>query len=149
MARTKKDIDKDMMFQKIMPVLADNPFSNLPREGAQAQAPAQDSANGEISALRSRLSHTHPIVSAERPMPRNIMESMVDESIDSAIKKFNCCPCNRCREEIAACALNALPAAYVSGSAEEIAAAQQQVDRKNVFNALIKAVLQVRAHPKH
>lgn len=141
MAKTKKDLDKDMMFQKIMPVLADNPFSSVPSRDEPA-APS-----GELSALRSRLSQ--PSAAPEHPMPKNLMEFVVEAHIDEVIRKFNCCPCNRCRSDIAVLALNTLPPSYAFGTPEELEQQSTQIDVKIAYNALIKAVLQVRAHPNH
>ena len=137
-----------MMFEKIMPALAGNPFSSLaPTPAAtQSQPEAQPS---EISALRSRIGAVRSIVPNEHPMPHNVTELAVDAVIDSVIRKFNCCPCNRCRKDIAAFALNMLPPQYSSGTQEEIEALAQQIDHKEVYNALIKAVLYVRSHPNH
>lgn len=144
MGKSQKELDKDMMFQKIMPVLKENPFSNLPQD-----ASAEESASPEIAALRSRLPHVRSITQPEHPMPRNVMELAVDDVIDSVIHKFNCCPCNRCRCDVAAIALNALPVQYMTGSEDVLREAARQVESKTVYNALIKAVLQVRSHPNH
>lgn len=140
MAKTKKDLDKDMMFQKIMPVLADNPFSSIPSR--EEPAPS-----GELSALRNRLSQ--PSTAPEQPMPKNLMELVVAAHIDEVVRKFNCCPCNRCRSDIAVLALNMLPPSYAFGTPEELEQQSAQIDVKVAYNALIKAVLQVRSHPNH
>lgn len=144
MARQHKDIDKDMMFQKIMPVLADNPFANIARPAAQEQPAVQSQ---EIAALRSRLSPT--LAPAEQTMPKNAAELVVCDLMDSVIRKFNSCPCKHCRQAIAIQALNQLPAYYVPHEEEQLAKAKEQVDQKAVYNVLIKAVLNVRAHPAH
>lgn len=141
MAKSKKDLDKDMMFQKIMPVLADNPFSSLPNNEETA------ASSNELSALRNRLAQ--PSAPSEHPMPKNLMELAVAAHMDDVIRKFNCCPCNRCRSDIAVLALNSLPPMYCFGTPEELEQKSTQIDVKSVFNALIKAVLQVRSHPNH
>lgn len=143
MSKSQKELDKDMMFQKIMPVLKENPFADLPKPAAE------ESASPEIAALRSRLPHVRTLPRPEHPLPRNVTELAVDGVIDSVIRKFNCCPCNRCRCDVAALALNALPARYKTGTEEQLQAAAREVDSKAVYNALIKAVLQVRSHPNH
>ena len=140
MAKSKKDLDKDMMFQKIMPVLADNPFSGV------ASREDGTSASG-LSALRGRLAQ--PAAPAEHPMPKNLMELAVSQHIDEVIRKFNCCPCNRCHADIAVLALNKLPACYFFGTAEETEQQAAQIETKPVYDALIKAVLYVRSHPNH
>lgn len=131
-----------MMFQKIMPVLAGNPFSNI-------SSTQDEPSSAELSSLRTRLSNVNSSSIADHPLPKNIMEFAVDAVIDSVIRKFNCCPCNRCRKDIAAIALNTLPPKYHSGTDEEIQKVADEIEHREVYNVLIKAVLYVRSHPNH
>ena len=57
MAKTKRELDKDLMFQKIMPAIADNPFStvynaNHPGESA---TPEQKSDHDAFQNLRKKV----------------------------------------------------------------------------------------------
>lgn len=144
MSKNKKELDKDMMFQKIMPVLAGNPFSNV-----SSALPEEENSSTELSALRMRLSNVNSTSIADHPLPKNVMEFAVDAVIDSVIRKFNCCPCNRCRKDIASIALNTLPPKYHSGNEEEIQKVADEIEQREVYNVLIKAVLYVRSHPNH
>lgn len=142
MARSKKDLDKDMMFRKIMPALADNPFSNV----SQAPNPAKKKiSEDEISILRAKLfSHSgeiEPVI--------NVMEELVLNHLDSTIQKFNACHCDRCRQDIAAISLNLLPPKYVVADRAHIEEIKASIAKSEVLNALVKAVLQVRSHPRH
>lgn len=131
------------MFQKIMPVLAGNPFADL--SGTEQFQPETN----EISNLRARLAPRHSNVVAQHPMPHNIQELLVDDLIDSVVQKFNCCSCDCCRRAIAAAALNSLPPQYVAQEGEQLQQTAQQMEQREVYNALIKAVLKVRAKPPH
>lgn len=143
MAKNKKQLDKDIMFQKIMPVLAGNPFADL--SGTEQFQPEAN----EISNLRARLAPRHSNIAAEHPMPRNVQELVVDDLIDAVIQKFNCCSCDYCRRAIAAQTLNSLPPQYVAQEGEQLQQAARQMEQRDVYNALIKAVLKVRANPPH
>ena len=39
----------------------------------------------------------------------NVMESIVEEKLDTQLKEENCCKCERCLEDMKAMALNQLP----------------------------------------
>ncbi len=143
MAKAKKTLDKDMMFQKMMPALAGNPFSTLSTESTQ------ESTNTEPSSPAPKEEPTPKSSIENELLPHNINEILVQDHIDQVIKKFNCCSCPRCRQDITIIALNALAPQYVALSQEETEKMVQQSDVKPVYNALIKGVLQVRSHPNH
>ena len=137
MAKIKKDLDKDLLFKKIMPALADNPFtaiSNVPEP--ESEAPSEESA---LSALRSK------IFAREQDRPElagfvtiNLMENLVLKHLDTVIHKFNTCSCDRCRCDIAAYALNLLPAKYVVIRPGNISAREEDIPTKPVMDALLK-----------
>lgn len=146
MAKNKKQLDKDIMFQKIMPVLAGNPFADL---SGTEQFQQQESNASELSILRARLAPQHKDTAPQHPMPRNAEELAVDGLIDQVIQKFNCCACDHCRRAIAAEALNALPPCYMAEDGQALTEAASHIDSRNVYNALIKAVLKIRTNPPH
>lgn len=179
MPKSKKELDKDLMFQKIMPALSDNPFSELygseqsaaaPEPRAPApEAPAPVSAAPEapslapaladalagddsdnLSALRNKLfARSSTFDTQENVATINVMESLVLRHVDEVIQRFNCCSCDRCRCDISAFALNALPPRYVVAQPSRMEQCEQEVSQKMVMNALVHAVLKVRAHPHH
>ncbi len=79
----------------------------------------------------------------------NIMELLVSDRLDSAFSKFHCCQCDKCRKDAVAAALNLLQPEYVVAEADEIDALRREHSTKEVSAALVKAILQVRAHPRH
>ena len=223
MAKSKKVLDRDMMFRKIMPALADNPFSapvteaallgdapgDVPEPAAEA-APAPETAavpeaqpspeaqpapeaksepapaepvpsapvkakpavkssrktladapftqaapapeeRDELSVLRARLfarsDNTAP--GMEQVSTVNLMESLVLRHLDTVIQRFNCCRCDRCRRDVAACALNLLPPKYVVADPVRLDDLAETIPAKGVYDALIKSVLKIRANPHH
>lgn len=146
MAKSKKELDRDMMFSKIMPALTSNPYSDT-------IAPVSPEESGEIdalSALREKLfARSNDYVESETIATINVMENLVLKKVDSVMGRFNVCTCDRCRCDICACALNMLPPRYVVAKPEMIAKVEDEVPEKTVMDALIKAVIKIRAHPRH
>ncbi|MEG2383908.1 MAG: late competence development ComFB family protein [Oscillospiraceae bacterium] len=146
MAKSKKELDKDLMFSKIMPALTSNPFSSIPG----SPLIEVDNSPDALSALRNKIfARSSDYVEAETIATINVMENLVLQNVDLVIRRFNVCSCDRCRCDICACALNALPARYIVAKPEEIAKAEAAISEKVVMDALIKAVIQVRSHPRH
>lgn len=206
MAKSKKVLDRDMMFRKIMPALADNPFSapvtesallgeapdapapqpepaadpvpaaettpepEAPKPEAPAaaksaaktrrktladapftQSPPAPEESDELSVLRARLFARSDNGEAgfKQVSTVNLMESLVLRHLDTAIQRFSCCRCDRCRRDVAACTLNHLPPQYVVADPDRLDAMSAAIPSKIVYDALIKAVLKVRANPHH
>lgn len=167
MAKSKKELDKDLMFAKIMPALSDNPFSDLhgdddespsgdsaadaqPQSAAPSAAPseAEDADDGDLAALRNRLFARGGVLHEEM-CTLNLNESIVRRNVDSVIRRFNCCGCDRCRCDVITETLNQVPPHYVTGDSKRIAQYEAEVPEAEIMSALVRAVLQVRAHPKH
>ena len=146
MAKSKKELDKDLMFSKIMPALEGNPFSTVsPVPGKAADAPGD-----AISALRDKIfARSSDFSESDSLATINVMENLVLRNVDTVMQRFNVCGCDRCRCDICACALNQLPAKYIVAKKEKLLKAESEIDQKTVMGALIKAVIQVRSHPRH
>ena len=142
MAKSKSALDKDLMFSKIMPSIA---LSNEAKQEEEFSAfPEEDGG------LRSRIFTTMDGLRARSSVATvNIMEQMVLENMDAVIGKFNGCRCDRCRCDMAALALNRLPAHYIVVSPEEMQARMEEVPKKQVLDALVQAVIKVRSNPRH
>ena len=79
----------------------------------------------------------------------NIMENLILGYLDSAMKKFNVCTCDKCKCHVVAFALNAAESKYVSGTPEELRKAEEEIPQKVITDALIKAVINLRSNPQH
>lgn len=146
MAKTKKELDKDLMFSKIMPALTSNPFCTV----SPAQYNPSDSPADAISALRDRIfARNEDFSEPDSVATINVMENLVLRNVDTVMQRFNVCACDRCRCDICACALNQLPPRYIVAKKEKLLKAESEIDQKAVMDALIKAVIQVRSHPRH
>ena len=82
----------------------------------------------------------------------NIVEELVRDKVDSAIKALNMCGCERCRLNAYAIALNALPARYVTttkGALLALLAANNLEYQTTVQVEVIKALNVVKEYPMH
>jgi hypothetical protein len=152
MAKTKRELDKDLMFQKIMPAIADNPFSTVynANHPGEAATPEQKSDHDAFQNLRKKVfSSTYMCDPGTEISVINIMENLVLGYLDSAMKKFNVCTCDKCKCYVAAFALNVAETKYVSGTQEELRKAEQEIPQKVITDALIKAVISLRTNPQH
>ena len=146
MGKSKQELDKDLMFSKIMPSLVENPFASI------YSIPEHSTEESDaLSALHSKLfARSQEYGKEESPTATfNVMEALVLRHIDSVVRRFNVCKCDRCRCDIAACALNRLPPKYVVTSPSKIAEAEKEIPQNLVMDALIKAVIMVRSNPRH
>lgn len=150
-SKAKKDFDKDYIFNLIMP---SGPQTEMPEESAAPDPVPESAPPDSLSLLRDRISH-NPVVSSVQLRPGknqvlvNLMEQLVADRLDSAFDKFKCCRCDKCRRDVAAYALNLLPPHYVVAEPDELPGLLAQCSTKEVFTALVKAILYVKSNPKH
>ncbi len=151
MAKSKKELDRESMFEKMLPALAENPFTV--DKLAQSAEPVSDEPPAEdaLSILQEKLfaKSGSAIGDMKNVSIVNIMEGLVLTHINPVIEKFNCCQCDRCRCDIVAYALNLLEPKYMVGELSEIEKAKEKIPEQQVVQALVKAVLKVRANPRH
>lgn len=145
MAKSKRELDKDLMFQKIMPALSENPFTagNSPKGG--------DSQGEEnVSVLRSKLfARREDYEEGISVATVNAMEEYVLRHVDAVMKRFRLCKCDKCRCDVVAYALNNLSPVYVDASTESVISAIKDIPQSTVLNMLVKAALHVRSNPNH
>lgn len=153
MGTSKKDFDKEYIFNLIMPT---GPAAEE-EPPAQEQTPPEEyaePAGSGLALLKERISQAaappsvqlHPV---KELVLVNLMEQLVVERLDEAFSKFNCCRCDKCRRDVAALALNALTPQYVVAEPDQLPALMEACDTKEISAALVKAILQVKSHPQH
>lgn len=166
MAKTRKEIDKELMFNKIMPSarIAPQQEPETSAEGAQAEdtpvlstGTVQDELQQTtlppamaIGVKRSVI-NTDKEVRLKETEPAcliNLMEHMVAEKLDAAFDKFHCCKCDKCKKDAAAIALNKLPPRYVVSDKLSLLLEDRQTNSE-VTTAIIQGILIVKAHPRH
>ncbi|MBE6836691.1 MAG: hypothetical protein E7509_01650 [Ruminococcus sp.] len=196
MATTKKDIDKEKMFNKIMPSGAkksgpskdlskrfEDPihnrrYSEIPSEpevepddeyseideyvqrvnnqqgaskGKPSKADLINMANEYIedsTAAQKAGIHT-AFEDSKRTVMVNIREKMVLAKLDAAFEKFNCCSCYCCKQDVTAMTLNNLKPKYVIAAIDDIDKIIAKEDFTEITSAIMKAILEVKKHPRH
>lgn len=150
MSRTKKEIDKELMYKKLMPSGPKNMRMPEPAEENAVQ-PAETPANSFEEPRRPKGPRkvSVPSMDSRSADVVNIMEDAVLGKLDETLSRFRCCRCDRCKKDIVALALNKLPPRYqvVTAGSPELDLDPQM--NAQVISALIQAVVQVRAKPRH
>lgn len=83
---------------------------------------------------------------------KNYMEFLVEEMIESTIKKMDICKCNKCRLDIMAIALNSLQPRYVvspKGNVYVKINTFEQQSKADVISAISKAAMIVGENQRH
>lgn len=151
-----KEFDKEYIFNLIMPTAAEDQTAGpapAPEPEPQKTPPPEPEAQDSLSLLREKLSQAAPapvqLHPARERMLVNLVEQLVADRLDAVFEKFNCCRCDKCRRDVAALALNSVPAQYVVAAPEDLPALLAEADTKEIAGALVKAILYVKAHPNH
>lgn len=79
----------------------------------------------------------------------NIHERMVAKRIEGALKKFGCCSCTLCKNDAMAMALNTVSPKYIVTTEADVEALLKNEDPAEVTQAISKAILHVKANPRH
>ena len=79
----------------------------------------------------------------------NIHERMVASRIEAALKKFGCCSCTLCRNDAMAMALNTVSPKYIVTTEADVEALLKNESPDEVAQAISKAILHVKANPRH
>ncbi len=141
--KLKKDFDREKMYSKIMPTYvkeAERDTTEPPP--APPPAPAKP-AEPEREALPE----------PEKLLLHNYMQDILLEKLPHTMKVLRSCQCERCRLDILALALNALPPAYAVTSQEDDGGDRIKRLRREhevkVTATLIKAIQTVKNEPRH
>ena len=83
---------------------------------------------------------------------KNYMEDCVIDLVDGIMKGMDVCTCEKCKMDVAAIALNALPAKYVvtrKGQLYTKLFVLQQQFNVDIISAITKATVIVSERPRH
>lgn len=156
MARTKKDIDKELMYKKLMPSV---PRAAKPPE--EETAPESASPVGQVlygqgaapvprrKTPAAGRAVAVPALDNRQMSVVNVMESAVLQKLDSILERFTCCRCDRCKKDIVALSLNKLPPKYMVLPGSLPPPDLDPQSNAQVVTAMIQAVLKVRQFPRH
>lgn len=144
MAGNKKEIDKELMYRKLMPS-----GTRTFRPAEEVAAPPGARAAAPAASAPELRKVSVPALDSRRTEVVNVMEAAVLGKLEQILSRFQCCRCDRCRKDIVALALNKLPPRYMvlpRGSAPPDIGPQLNAQ---VITAMIQAVIRVRAKPRH
>lgn len=151
MARSKREIDKELMYKKLMP---SGPKAGRAAEAPESAAPVEQVLYGQGVAPAPRgkpagREVSVPALDNKRMVAVNVMESAVTGKLDSVLERFSCCRCDRCKKDIVALALNKLPPKYMVLPGSLPPPDLDPQTNARVVTAMIQAVLKVRQFPRH
>jgi len=155
MTRTKKEIDKELMYKKLMPSSPKTAKTTLPDEVAEAPSYMQNvhavteeqPLNQHSTIMRREVGV--PFMDSQPTVLVNAMETVVLEKLDSVLAKFKCCKCDRCKKDIVAITLNKISPKYIVLQEGQPTPDIDVQTNAEVVTAIIQAVLAVRAKPRH
>ena len=145
MAKSRSEIDKEMMYRKIMP-------SAAKKSGSAVSGPDESAVTVDMGA--AGLMGSTAAVPTAASMAKAIRRPAVSlpvSKLDATLDRFNCCKCDKCKKDIAALALNRLKPHYVvmSEQDEDHRRKNEEMYASEVTSALIQAILMVKKEPRH
>jgi competence protein ComFB len=88
----------------------------------------------------------------EQVILRNYMETCVEDVYNRVADNLNVCKCDRCRLDVMAITLNALPSRYIVTGKGELFAKTDKMDGQfdiSIVSELTKAAAKIRENPNH
>lgn len=165
MPNENNEINKNLMFQKLMPSSNTTPSTSEQLPILQKKITISDNfvessfkndnmheqiENNFLPHTNQNNSNNISFPTAEEGELVNKMEQIVMENIESILARFNCCKCKRCRKDIIAITMNTLPPKYVVKKPDN--EPKEPVDVmliNDVSAAIVRAVVKVRSAPRH
>ncbi len=146
MAKAKKDISKDLMFQKIMPSADIINKKSVSTEKASYQG----ETDAKQTDMQYIIDHGIKLPQKNQTFVINIIEKAVSDNLDSVLERFKCCKCDRCKKDIIALSLNALSPKYIVAYADR-PLPNYHIDQRTteITTAIVRAVIKVKAEPRH
>ena len=173
MAKSKKEFNKEAMYKKIMPSMT----RGAEESSEESKDELKEKDNTEIDndsfeeivqkdfdiVKTSEIideqieafydySNSNTIDTNDDKITVNFVELLVKDKLENVLKKFKCCKCQSCINDIIVIALENLPEVYFSGNKKEIEEALNEFKNSNnidVVTNIIKAIILVRKKAKH
>ncbi len=79
----------------------------------------------------------------------NLSERLVLDKLDAAFEKFAGCKCARCKQDVLVMALNNVKPKYAAVAKNDVEQILKKEDTTEVMKAIMKAVLHIKANPRH
>lgn len=150
MSSLKKEIDKELMYKKLMPSAPENHKAPpLPQPESTETTDSAPITPVPQNYQTNRREIGIPVFDTHKTVLINTMETVVMEKLDTVLNRFNCCKCDRCKKDIVALALNKLPPKYMVLAENQPLPIIGTQENAQVVSAIIQAVLTVRNHARH
>lgn len=129
MPRSKREVNREKMYEKIMPSLA---------RIADVQGEIQ-----EVKKQEPQKEEQFKLV--------NISYELILARVNEVMERFKCCKCDRCKKDVIAIALNTLPSKYIVCEDKKTAVLSRgtQTAIAEVSSALVQAIIKVKSNPRH
>ncbi len=144
--RTKRDINKELMFNKIMPsyMPEGEPYDENNINTALPAAPVNSFQNQ----LQPPDVHQNTKTS-DTVRYINITETVLSKKLDGMITMFKCCKCDQCRQSIILNVLNNTKPHYVYNKPSEVDKLIETNNCADIIQPIIRAILDIKANPAH
>jgi len=153
---SKREINKELMFNKIMPTrLLDNfdNFDDFDEDSTKDfYTTLTQDENNQVDIIDNNASNISEIKKTDNTnqiVLTNIIEKIVMSKIDRALEKFKICKCYFCKQQIIARTLNELMPKYVLLKEDEIDEFVAHEDDTEVVSMLVKTIINVKSNPIH
>ncbi len=153
---SKREINKELMFNKIMPTrLLDNfdNFDDFDEDSTKDfYTTLTQDENNQVDIIDNNTSNISEIKKTDNTnqiVLTNIIEKIVMSKIDRALEKFKICKCYFCKQQIIARTLNELMPKYVLLKEDEIDEFVANEDDTEVVSMLVKTIINVKSNPIH
>jgi hypothetical protein len=153
---SKREINKELMFNKIMPTrLLDNfdNFDDFDEDSTKDfYTTLTQDENNQVDIIDNNASNISEIKKTDNTnqiVLTNIIEKIVMSKIDRALEKFKICKCYFCKQQIIARTLNELMPKYVLLKEDEIDEFVANEDDTEVVSMLVKTIINVKSNPIH
>ena len=151
MSTAKKDIDKNLMFQKIMP------SANISTKTTSANPTSVVDTPLVAKQLDTKQFDSQPMINRAITIPQknqsyitNLNEKAVSDNLDSVLERFKCCKCDRCKKDIIALSLNSLPPRYVVNCTNDTLSDFIDPQKTTeITTSIVRAVIKVKSEPRH
>lgn len=152
MAKSKNEIDKELMYKKLMPSAGfgnkEEEHFHIDEQDVKAATELLDKPLINHKTVMTRQVGV-PFMDNQPTILVNVMENIVLEKMESVLSRFKCCKCDRCKKDIVALTLNKLPPKYMVIVEGQPTPDIDTQTNAMVITAMIQAVIAVRDKPRH
>ncbi len=149
--RTKRDINKELMFNKIMPsyMPEGESYDDSNINTASPAAPVNSVQNQVQTQHVQQNENANEKSVSDTVRYINITEKVLHKKLDGMITMFKCCKCEQCRQSIILNVLNNTKPHYVYQKPSEVDKLIETNNCADIIQPIIRAILDIKANPAH